>query len=123
MITIVRIIIFCTLYAVFNVSGAVLIKMELKNRTLDGVREYMQFLFTGRVISGFLLIGVSALIIFKGLSSGRFSYVMPVAVGINFILTVAAGAILFGDRLSLLSFLGISLILLGIVFMSMQPAA
>ncbi|MBD3306801.1 hypothetical protein GF339_10270 [candidate division KSB3 bacterium] len=108
----------CFLYALFNVSGAALIKLELPLHQLNGVAGYVRFLMTWRVICGFAIIGMSALIMFKALSLGKFSYVIPVATGINFSLTVLLGILLFKDKLSLISVVGLGLILLGIITMS-----
>lgn len=110
----------CFFYAVFNVSGAALIKTEIPHHQLNSFNSYLHFLFTWRVISGFAVIMVSALIMFKALSLGQFSSVIPIATGINFSLTVLLGVLLFNDKLTMFSYLGLSLILGGILVMSLK---
>ena len=116
------IILMCLCYAVFNVSGAALIKIELPFHSLNTLKSYFLFLVTWRVISGFGIIMISALVMFKALSLGQFSYVIPIATGINFSLTVLLGVLLFNDKLSLSSFLGLALILTGIIVMSVKAS-
>jgi uncharacterized membrane protein len=114
------IILFCGIYAVLNVSGAALIKSEIPFHNLNGAFGYLKFLLTTRVILGFGIIALSALVMFKALSLGKFSYVVPLSTGINFTLTVILGVFLFGDKLSIFSVLGLVLILTGIIFMSIK---
>lgn len=112
-------IILCFLYAVFNATGAALIKSEIPYHKLDSISGYVYLVFTWRVIAGFAFIVVSTLVIFKALSLGRFSYVLPISTGINFSLAVIIGIFFFGDRLNIYSWLGLLFILMGIVFMSL----
>jgi uncharacterized membrane protein len=114
------VIILCFLYAVFNVSGAALIKTTLLHHRLNSVSDYIRFLLTWKVLCGFGIIMISALIMFKALSLGKFSYVIPVATGINFALTVLLGVWLFQDHLSLGSYVGLGLIGAGILVMSIR---
>lgn len=78
----------------------------------------MGFLIQPSVIFAFAVIFLSALVMFKALSSGAFSLVIPIATGINFIFTVAIGYYLFNDTLNLRSVIGFLLILLGILVLS-----
>jgi len=48
--------------------------------------------------------------------------VIPLAVGINFILTVILGRLLFKDPLNMVSFVGFALILSGIIILSLNNA-
>ena len=114
------ILLMCLCYAVFNVSGAALIKTEIPHHQLTSLYGYLHFLLTWRVIGGFSVIMISALVMFKALSLGQFSYVVPIATGINFSLTVLLGVLLFNDKLTMFSYLGLSLILGGIIVMSLK---
>jgi multidrug transporter EmrE-like cation transporter len=80
----------------------------------------MQLLLNIPFIAAFLLIVASALALFKALSTNSFSFIIPVATGINFLLTVAAGYFLFQDRLSFFSFLGFTLIIGGVIILSLN---
>ena len=110
----------CFLYAVLNVTGAALIKYEIRYHNLYKISDYIGFLIRFRVLGGLCIIFVSALVMFKALSIGKFSYVIPITTAINYVLTVFVGHFIFGDRLSFFSVIGLSLILTGIVVMSLN---
>lgn len=116
-------IIYILLYAALNVSGAALIKWQLRGKTLDSLAEWLKLMLNGPFIAAFLLITLSALAFFKALSTNNFSLIIPIATGINFVLTIAVGYYLFQDKLSMLSFLGFLLIMGGIVLLSLNSQA
>lgn len=113
---------FCFLYALLNVSGAAMIKWKLRGRTLVALDDWIRLLLDVQVIGAFALIFVSALVMFKALSTGNFTFVIPVATGINFVLTVLAGYYLFKDQLNVLSFVGFGLIISGIILLGVNNA-
>jgi multidrug transporter EmrE-like cation transporter len=115
-------VLYCFLYALLNVSGAAIIKWKLHGRKLSSFNEWFQFLLNVQVIGAFVVIFVSALVMFKALSSANFTFVIPVSAGINFILTVIAGYYIFKDQLSLASFVGFALIISGIILLSINNA-
>ena len=116
-------ILYCIIYAVLNVIGSSTIKYALIGKQLISFQDYFQFMFQPRVLLGFLSIFLSALVMFKALSEGKFSFVVPLSVGINFILTVIVGTSIFNDKLNAISYIGLSLILSGIILMSLKPVA
>lgn len=111
---------FCSLYAILNVSGAAIIKWRIKGKVLTEFSHWVNFLLDWRVIGAFALVFISALVFFKALSLGAFTFVAPVATGINFALTVVAGYFLFKDQLNFTSFIGFTLILSGIIILSLN---
>src|ERR1700759_4908748 len=113
-------VLYCALYALLNVSGAALIKLNLKGKVLTNVNQWVSVLLNPQVIAAFALIFVSMLVIFKALSSANFTFVIPVSAGINFVLTVIAGYFLFKDQLGLISFIGFALIVSGILLLSIN---
>lgn len=115
-------VIFCFIYAVLNVSGAAIIKWKLKGKALTELKHWINLLLDLQVISAFALIFVSALVIFKALSSADFTFVIPVSAGINFILTLIAGYYIFKDNLNFVSFIGFTLIISGIILLSINSA-
>ncbi|MCD6068733.1 MAG: hypothetical protein K0S33_3559 [Bacteroidetes bacterium] len=115
-----KIILYCLIYAISNVSGSALIKWNLKGRALNGFRDWFDFLFQFQVMFAFGLIVFSALVFFKSLSVGNFSVIIPIATGINFILNILAGYFFFKDSLNLMSFVGFSAILIGIIILSLN---
>lgn len=108
------------LYAVLNVSGASLIKWHLEGKSLETANEWLKLVFNIPFIVAFTLIVFSAFSFFKALSTSSFSLVIPIATGINFILTICIGYFLFHDRLSLMSFVGFFLIISGIIILSLN---
>ncbi|CAM4102532.1 hypothetical protein [Gillisia limnaea] len=118
-----RSIIYILLYATFNVAGAALIKWQLKGRSLETINEWLKLMLNITFIGAFLLIILSALAFFKALSTNNFSIIIPIATGINFIMTIAVGYYLFQDKLSLLSIIGFILIISGIVLLSLTNQA
>lgn len=116
-------IIYILLYAAFNVSGAALIKWQLKGKSLETVGEWLKLMLNLPFVAAFLLIVFSALAFFKALSTNNFSLVIPIATGINFILTIGVGYYLFQDKLSILSFVGFIFIITGIIILSINNQA
>jgi multidrug transporter EmrE-like cation transporter len=119
----VKTIFYILLYATFNVSGAALIKWQLKGKSLETTNEWFRLMFNLPFILAFLLITLSALSFFKALSTNSFSLIVPIATGINFMLTIGVGYYLFQDRLSMLSFVGFILIISGIIVLSLNNQA
>jgi multidrug transporter EmrE-like cation transporter len=115
-----RAVLYCALYALLNVSGAAIIKWNLKGKVLTSFNQWLNILLNIQVICAFALIFVSMLVIFKALSSANFTFVIPVSAGINFILTIIAGYYIFKDQLSLASFIGFTLIISGILLLSIN---
>jgi multidrug transporter EmrE-like cation transporter len=112
------VVIYSIVYAALNVSGAALIKTELKSTQLNGMSEYFFFLFRWRVMSGFAVVFISALVLIKALSIAKISLVNPVATGVNFMFTLAVGYFLFNERITLAHYVGLILILTGILIIS-----
>ena len=113
-------VLYCALYALLNVSGAAIIKWNLKGKVLTSLNEWINLLLNIQVIGAFVLIFFSMLVIFKALSSANFTFVIPVSAGINFILTVIVGYYIFKDHLSMGSFIGFALIISGILLLSIN---
>ena len=118
----IKAVLFCFLYALLNVSGAAIIKWKLKGRALSSFNDWFQFLLNVQVIGAFVIIFVSALVMFKALSTANFTFVIPVSAGINFILTIFAGYFIFKDQLNMASFIGFTLIISGIILLSLNNA-
>lgn len=116
----IKTIFYVLLYATLNVSGAAWIKWQLRDKNLSTVNEWQSLIFNIQFVLAFLLIVFSALALFKALSINNFSLIIPLATGINFILTITLGYYLFQDKLSTLSFLGFMLIIGGIIIISLK---
>jgi multidrug transporter EmrE-like cation transporter len=118
-VSFVPVVLYSILYAALNVSGAALIKSELKTASLSGFREYLMFLFRIKVITGFAVVFISSLVLIKALSIAKISLVNPVATGVNFMFTLVMGYFVFSERIGLAHYFGLALILAGIVVISM----
>lgn len=116
----IKTILYILLYATLNVSGAAWIKWQLRGKSLSTVNEWLDLLLNIRFVLAFLLIVFSALALFKALSINNFSLIIPLATGVNFILTIALGSYFFHDKLSYLSFIGFILIIAGILILSLK---
>lgn len=112
------VVLYSILYAAINVSGAALIKSDLKNQSLSGISDYVSFLLRWRVIAGFALVFLSAIILIKALSMAKISLVNPMATGINFGFTLIVGYFLFHERITVSHYVGLALILAGILIIS-----
>src|SRR6185295_7111803 len=113
-------VLYCALYALLNVSGAAIIKLNLKGKSLTSLNQWLSVLFNIQVIGAFALIFVSMLVMFKALSAANFTFVIPVSAGINFVLTVVAGYFIFKDQMNMISFIGFALIISGILLLSLN---
>lgn len=118
----IKAVVFCIFYAVLNVTGAAIIKWNLKGKVLNEFTQWVNFLLNIQVIGAFSLIFISALVMFKALSTADFSFVIPVSAGINFVLTLIAGYYIFKDKINFVSFIGFALILSGIILLSINNA-
>jgi multidrug transporter EmrE-like cation transporter len=114
------VVLYSLIYAALNVSGAALVKSELQTYKLGVLKDYVMLLFRWKVIAGFSIILISALVLFKALSMAKFSVVNPVASGINFVFTLGVGYFVFSDRISWGHIVGLVLILSGILIISMM---
>src|SRR6478672_2543794 len=109
--------VYIILYAVLNVSGAALIKWQLKGKLLGNLQQWIYFMANVYFIVAFVLIIFSALALFKALSGNSFSLIIPIATGLNFLFTACIGYWLFHDRISFFSLLGFLLIMSGIILL------
>ncbi|HEY8734023.1 MAG TPA: hypothetical protein VIL90_05615 [Puia sp.] len=116
----IKAVIYCLFYAILNVSGAAIIKWNLKGRTLNDFSQWINFLLNFQIIGAFSLVFVSALVMFKALSTADFTFVIPVSAGINFVLTIIAGYYIFKDKINIVSYIGFTLILSGIILLSIN---
>ena len=110
------------MYAILNVAGAAIIKWNLKGKLLNQFGDWINFLLNIQVIGAFSLIFISALVMFKALSTADFTFVIPVSAGINFVLTLIAGYYIFKDKINFVSYIGFALILSGIIILSINNA-
>lgn len=113
------ILIFSFLYAIFNVMGAAIIKNKLLLGNIHTFREFIFFLVDVKIILAMSFIFVSMFFSIKALSLDKFSLVIPILTGVNFLVTLAVGHIFFKDELALTGYLGIIFIIIGIYLLGL----
>tara|TARA_B110000971_G_scaffold21661_1_gene19628 strand:- start:2779 stop:3147 length:369 start_codon:yes stop_codon:yes gene_type:complete len=118
MSSILKILFYCLAYAILNVAGSTIIKNKLLNKNLNTFSDFITLILDYKIISAFIIIFLSALLMFKALSLGKFSVIIPFATGINFIITVGVGILYFKDKITYLNIAGIILILVGVILIS-----
>lgn len=105
---------FSFLYAIFNVVGAAIIKNKLLLGSIGTFREFTVFLLDFKIILAMVFIFISMFFSIKALSLDKFSLVIPILTGINFLVTIAIGYLFFKDELALTGYIGILFIVIGI---------
>lgn len=107
-------------YALLNVAGAACVKAEIATgvHAFDSPRGYGRFLLEWRVLAGLGLVCLSALVLFRALSLLEFSRMIPVSIGMNFVLAALVGRIFFAESFSLMKLTGLVLMLAGAVLTS-----
>ena len=119
------IVLICCIYAGLNVTGSSLIKTELttlqrEGKPLAGALDYIYFIFRPRIMLALVFIVLSMFTMFKGLSMQNFSFVVPLATGINFLITVIVGVMLFKDKMTVFQLVGLFFIISGILLVSLN---
>ena len=99
--------IFSFLYAIFNVAGAAIIKNKLLLGSIGDFKEFLLFLLDFKIILAMFFIFISMFFSIKALSFDKFSLVIPILTGVNFLVTIGVGYVFFKDELSLTGYIGI----------------
>lgn len=110
---------FSFLYAIFNVAGAAIIKNKLLSENIGTFKEFIFFLIDIKIILAMIFIFISMFFSIKALSIDRFSSVIPILTGVNFLVTVGVGYFFFKDELSLTGYMGILFIIIGIYLLGL----
>jgi multidrug transporter EmrE-like cation transporter len=117
------VVVYCLAYAICNVSGAALIKMQLQETSPVEFQDYIWFMLKPRVIAGFAVVFLSSMILIKALSLSKISLINSMSTGMNYSLTLIMGYFLFQDRLTLVHYIGIVLILVGVFVITLAERA
>jgi multidrug transporter EmrE-like cation transporter len=112
------VLIFSFLYALFNVSAAVLIKRKLLTHKIGGFTDFFVFLIDPKIFVAIILIVISMFWSMKTLSMSSFSLAIPLMTSINFILTIIFAVFFFKDHLVFSSYIGLMMILSGILVLA-----
>jgi len=109
---------YALLYAIFNVAGAAIIKSKLQVVKVTYLQDFFTFMLDIKVMLAIFFIIISMFFSIKALSISSFSSVIPLMTAINFIITVAVGALIFKDHLAISAYIGILFIMVGVVLIS-----
>jgi multidrug transporter EmrE-like cation transporter len=96
------------------VIGAAIIKNKLLLGSIGSLKEFIIFLVDFKIILAMFFIFISMFFSIKTLSLDKFSLVIPILTGINFLITIGVGYVFFKDELALIGYIGILLIATGI---------
>ena len=110
-----NLLIYASLYAIFNVLGVAIIKNKLVTSDVSKLSDLFYFLIDLKIVFAFLIIGISFLLAIKTLSLANFSTAAPIMTALHITLTVSVGIIYFKDILAIGGYLGLLLVVLGIV--------
>ncbi len=109
------------LYLLFSVGGLVFMKLGSNNINVAINNGTFNFSMGIKAIIGFASYIFSFLIYsFYIIKNFDLSYIFPILTGITQVLIIIFGIILFKEHLNLYGFLGIFMIILGIVFLNIK---
>ena len=113
-----KVILFSTLYAIFNVLGAAIIKNKLLSHKILKFSDFIVFLLEPKIFVAIFFIFISMFFSIKALSISSFSSVIPIMTGVNFMITMLVGYLFFKDQLGILGYIGVFIILVGVIMVS-----
>jgi uncharacterized membrane protein len=111
------------LYALLNATGASMIKHNLIGQSLNSIQDYVRILLNFKIISGFWIIFLSVLAMFKLLTISKLSFAVPVSTAMNFGITILYSLFLFNEKPNWSTFFGATLIIAGIIIYSLNKSA
>jgi len=106
------------IYTLVNSAGLALVKFGITSQNITGPTSILQSLLTPKVFTGYMLIAISALIGIKALSLTKFSVFAPIALGLNILFAVLISSYLMKETITTSIYLGIALIIVGVVLVS-----
>lgn len=112
------IIVLSTVYALLSVLGASLIKSKVQGYSLHQATDYFRLVFEWKVMIGLGIIFIASLVLFKALSIGQFSQIIPLSTAINFVCTTLIGWLVFSEKIGVQQIIGTFVILVGIIILS-----
>lgn len=113
---------YAILYAAFNVAGAVLIKKSLAGSAVDNLHGFVVLFLNPKCIVAVSFIVVSMYFSIKAISLSGISVVVPYMTGINFVLTGLCGVLILNEKVGILGFFGMLLIVVGIAVIALDKA-
>ncbi|MEB3280157.1 MAG: SMR family transporter [Lyngbya sp.] len=106
---------FVFIAAINNSMGSLLLK---KSRLVATDSSLLGLLFSPWFIAGLAVYGINVILFAKALEKLPVSVAYPVFAGIGFSLIAVAGGWFFGERLAINQWMGLGMILAGIIIMS-----
>ena len=114
-------IILIAIYLLLTVSGIVIFKLGAnQNLEFKSVSGNLAFSFNYKVILGLLAYICSFLLYMFLVSKFDLSYIVPIATGIVYILTLLSSVYIFKDKLNTYNIIGVILVLIGVVLVNIK---
>ena len=119
-VTFFYLILYVSLYAIFNVAGIALIKQNIDLNSLKSLQGYVKFLFKPIIILAFIFIFISLFFALNAIANFPITLVYPLAVSINFLITILVGTFFLNENFDFVSFIGVIVILAGIAILTFK---
>jgi multidrug transporter EmrE-like cation transporter len=107
------------LYFLFNSCGLILMKLGSNNIGLSATKETFSLLLSWKFLGGFLCYICSFLLFSYLLTKSKLSYIYPLSAAVCYVLVILFSYLFLKEQISLLQFIGLALILSGVVLVNM----
>ena len=108
------------LYLLFTTSGLIFMKLGNNAGTIAINQGTLNFTINLVSMLGLFLYIISFLLFTKIVTSYDLSYILPILTGITQILSLIAALIIFKEHVTIKGFVGIALIIIGIIIMNFK---
>jgi drug/metabolite transporter (DMT)-like permease len=110
----------CLTQAVLNIIGIAIVRNGVKGFKFSTPKNIVIELFNFKILVGIMLIGIGFIFTLLILSTHKLSYYQPLSSGITFIVTIAVSFFFLKESITLISTVGILIIMLGCIILSFQ---
>lgn len=113
--------IFLSLYVLTTVSALIILKLGTgSGLPISYIDNKLQFNINLYVIGGIILYGLSFITYVYLISKNDLGYIIPIAAAFVYILMFTASALVFKEVFTIYKIVGISLIVLGLIFLNIN---
>jgi small multidrug resistance pump len=107
--------IYLFLIIIFNSSASILLKLAAKNTIYNPSRFVFSILLEWRLISGIILYGLAFILYARSLNYFNLNYVQPITTSATIVMVAIASKLIFSENITALNFIGIILIICGVI--------
>lgn len=109
------------LYALFAVGGSTCFKLGSVNTlSIEATRNVFSIQISWLSLIGMLMYAISFILYLAMLSKMQLSFLTPVSVGIVYTLTMVVSVLIFHESITLWKFIGATLVLCGVLIMTIK---